>query len=121
MKRVAILISGSGSNMVRLVEDMVGDHPGRPVLVLSDRPEAAGLAKALALGVPAEAVDRRAYSDRATFEAALTEKLDAARPDLIALAGFMRILSAPFVDRHAGRILNIHPSLLPRYRGLDTH
>ncbi|MEM8851553.1 MAG: phosphoribosylglycinamide formyltransferase [Pseudomonadota bacterium] len=121
MTRVAILISGGGSNMVRLVEDMKGDHPARPVLVLSNRPEAGGLAKAEALGVRCAVVDHRAYPDRPTFEMALAAALDAARPDVIALAGFMRILTAGFVARYAGRMLNIHPSLLPKYRGLDTH
>ncbi|MFM1861862.1 MAG: hypothetical protein RLZ26_384 [Pseudomonadota bacterium] len=121
MKRVAILISGSGSNMVRLIESMTGAHPARPVLVLSDRPGAGGLARAAALGVRAEAVDRAAFADRAAFEAALEAALAPAAPDLIALAGFMRVLSAGFVARHAGRIVNIHPSLLPAYPGLATH
>ncbi|MEM7643719.1 MAG: phosphoribosylglycinamide formyltransferase [Pseudomonadota bacterium] len=121
MTRVAILISGGGSNMVRLVEDMTGDHPARPVLVLSNRPEAGGLAKARALGVPSAVVDHRTFPDRAAFEATLAAALDAARPDVIALAGFMRVLTAGFVARYPGRMLNIHPSLLPKYRGLDTH
>ncbi|MEM7711117.1 MAG: phosphoribosylglycinamide formyltransferase [Pseudomonadota bacterium] len=121
MKRVAILISGGGSNMVRLVEDMTGDHPARPVLVVSNRPEAGGLARAAALGVPTAVVDHRAFRDRPAFETALGAALEAARPDVVALAGFMRILTAPFVDRFRGRMLNIHPSLLPKYRGLDTH
>ncbi|MEM8824491.1 MAG: phosphoribosylglycinamide formyltransferase [Pseudomonadota bacterium] len=121
MKRVAILISGGGSNMVRLVEDMAGDHPARAVLVLSNRPNAGGLARAEALGVRTASVDHQAYPDRSSFEAALAAALDAAQPDVIALAGFMRILTAPFVSRYAGRMLNIHPSLLPRYRGLNTH
>jgi phosphoribosylglycinamide formyltransferase-1 len=119
--RVAILISGSGSNMVRLVESMTGEHPARPVLVLSNVPGAGGLDKARALGVPTAVVDHRAHPDRAAFEAALEEALAPARPDLICLAGFMRVLSADFVARRAGRILNIHPSLLPKFRGLDTH
>lgn len=122
MKRVAILISGGGSNMVRLVESMAGAHPARPVLVLSNDPAAAGLARAAALGVPVAAVDHRAFGrDRARFEAALLEALDAAAPDIICLAGFMRILTPAFVERFSGRIMNIHPSLLPLYPGLDTH
>ncbi len=122
VKRTAILISGSGSNMVRLVRDMTGDHPARPVLVLSNVPGAGGLAKAEALGVPTAVVDHRPFgTDRAAFEAALRAKLDAARPDIICLAGFMRILTAEFIAAHAGRMLNIHPSLLPKYRGLNTH
>ncbi|WP_207099790.1 phosphoribosylglycinamide formyltransferase [Paracoccus shandongensis] len=122
MKRVAILISGGGSNMVRLVEDMQDDHPARPVLVASNDPAAAGLAKAAALGVPTAAVDHRAYpGDRATFEAALLEPLLDARPDILCLAGFMRILTPAFIDRFEGRMINIHPSLLPKYPGLHTH
>ncbi|RJK98971.1 phosphoribosylglycinamide formyltransferase [Paracoccus aestuarii] len=122
MKRVAILISGGGSNMIRLVEDMTGDHPARPVLVASNDPQAGGLARAADLGVPIAAVDHRAFPrDRAGFEAALLEPLLAARPDIICLAGFMRILTPDFVQRFAGRMLNIHPSLLPKYPGLDTH
>lgn len=121
MKRVAILISGGGSNMVRLVEDMVGDHPARPILVLSNDPAAAGLAQAEALGVPTAAVDHRLFDDRSAFEAALQAALDAARPDIVALAGFLRILTPGFAERWAGRMLNVHPSLLPKYRGLRTH
>lgn len=122
MKRVAILISGGGSNMLRLVQDMTGDHPARPVLVASNDPQAAGLARAAELGVPTAAVDHRAFPrDRAGFEAALLQPLLAADPDIICLAGFMRILTPGFVQRFAGRMLNIHPSLLPRYPGLDTH
>ncbi|WEF23463.1 phosphoribosylglycinamide formyltransferase [Paracoccus sp. S3-43] len=123
MKRVAILISGSGSNMVRLVQDMQGgDHPGQPVLVASNDPAAAGLAKAAALGVPTAAVDHRAFrGDRAAFEAALLEPLLEARPDILCLAGFMRILTPGFIDRFEGRMINIHPSLLPKYPGLHTH
>lgn len=122
MKRVAILISGGGSNMVRLVEDMQGDHPARPVLVASNDPAAAGLARAAALGVPIAAVDHRQFKgDRAAFEAALLEPLLAARPDIICLAGFMRILTPGFIEQFEGRMLNIHPSLLPKYPGLHTH
>lgn len=122
MKRVAILISGGGSNMIRLLEDMTGDHPARPVLVASNDPEAAGLARAAAMGVPTAAVDHRAFPrDRAGFERALLEPILAAEPDIICLAGFMRILTTDFVQRFAGRMLNIHPSLLPNYPGLDTH
>ena len=122
MKRVAILISGGGSNMVRLVESMTGDHPARAVLVGSNDPGAGGLARAEALGVPTFAVDHRAYKgDRTAFEAALLEPLLRAQPDILCLAGFMRILTADFVRRFEGRMLNIHPSLLPKYPGLHTH
>jgi phosphoribosylglycinamide formyltransferase-1 len=122
VKRVAILISGGGSNMVRLVESMSGDHPGRAVLVASNDPAAAGLARAAAMGVPVAAVDHRPFKgDRAAFEAALLEPLLAAEPDILCLAGFMRVLTPAFVARFEGRMLNIHPSLLPKYPGLHTH
>ena len=121
-KRVAILISGGGSNMVALAQSMTGDHPARPCLVVSNDPAAAGLARAGALGIPAAAVDHRPFGkDRAAFEAALLPAIEAAKPDIIALAGFMRVMTAGFVDRFKGRMLNIHPSLLPLYPGLHTH
>lgn len=119
--RVAILISGGGSNMVRLVESMAGDHPARAVLVLSNRPDAGGLAKAKSLGVDTAVVDHRAFDSREAFEAELDAALRTANPDLICLAGFMRILTPGFVGRWAGKILNVHPSLLPKYPGLNTH
>ncbi|WP_090270823.1 phosphoribosylglycinamide formyltransferase [Thalassovita taeanensis] len=120
--RVAILISGGGSNMIKLVESMVGDHPARPVLVGSNDPEAGGLAKAAALGVPVMAVDHRPFKgDRPAFEAVLQARLEEAAPDVICLAGFMRVLTEGFVRRWEGRMLNIHPSLLPKYKGLHTH
>lgn len=122
MKRTAILISGSGSNMVALAESMTGDHPARPVLVLSNVPGAGGLAKAEAMGIATAVVDHRPFGkDREAFEAALIETLDAAEPDIICLAGFMRILTPSFISHYAGRMLNIHPSLLPKYKGLNTH
>lgn len=122
MKRVAILISGGGSNMVRLVESMTGDHPARPVLVASNDPAAGGLARAAALGVPTAAIDHKPFGpDRPAFEAALLQPLLAAEPDILCLAGFMRILTPAFVERFEGRMLNIHPSLLPAYPGLHTH
>lgn len=121
-KRVAILISGGGSNMVALAQSMQGDHPARPVLVLSNDPQAGGLAKARALDIPTLAIDHKPFGkDRAAFEAALHKALEAARPDIICLAGFMRILTPEFTARWAGRMLNIHPSLLPKYKGLHTH
>lgn len=105
-----------------LVRSMTGDHPARPVLVLCNRPDAGGIARAEALGVPVAVVDHRPFGkDRAGFEAALDAALAAAAPDILCLAGFMRVLTPAFTDRHAGRMLNIHPSLLPKYRGLDTH
>lgn len=120
--RVAILISGSGSNMVSLVESMTGDHPARPCVVLSNEYHAGGLAKARAMGVATEVQDHRAFGPhRRAFEEVIDLKLRAYAPDIICLAGFMRILSGAFVDRWAGRMLNIHPSLLPKYPGLNTH
>lgn len=121
MKRVAILISGGGSNMLALVRDMVGDHLARPVLVASNDPAAGGLAKAAALDIPTAALDHRAYPSREAFEADLARILDAANPDVICLAGFMRILTPGFIRHYEGRMLNIHPSLLPKYPGLHTH
>lgn len=121
MTRVAILISGGGSNMVRLIESMTGDHPGRPCLVLSNVPGAGGLARAAERGVPVATVDHRTFPDRAAFEAELDATLRAAGAQVLALAGFMRVLTPAFVGRWAGRIVNIHPSLLPKYPGLHTH
>ncbi|AVO36577.1 phosphoribosylglycinamide formyltransferase [Pukyongiella litopenaei] len=121
-KRVAILISGGGSNMVALADSMAGDHPARPCLVLANDPDAGGLDKARARGIAVASVDHRPHAgDRAAFEAALMEPLEAAAPDIICLAGFMRVLTPDFVNRWQGRMLNIHPSLLPKYRGLNTH
>lgn len=121
-KRVAILISGGGSNMVALAQSMTGDHPARPVLVLANDPAAGGLAKAAAMGIPTAVVDHRPYKgDRPGFEAALQAELDKAAPDIICLAGFMRILTPEFTAKWQGKMLNIHPSLLPKYRGLHTH
>lgn len=120
-KRVAILISGGGSNMETLVRSMQGDHPGRPVLVLSNVAGAGGLGKAEALGVETAVIPHRDHADRAGFEAAMTARLEEAAPDILCLAGFMRILTPEFITRWQGRMLNIHPSLLPRHRGLHTH
>ena len=122
MKRVAVLISGGGSNMLALVRSMTGDHPARPVLVASNDPNASGLAKAAALAIPTFAVDHRPFGkDRAAFEAALLTQIDAVQPDIVCLAGFMRILTPGFIRHFEGRMLNIHPSLLPKYPGLHTH
>jgi phosphoribosylglycinamide formyltransferase-1 len=119
---VAILISGRGSNMVALVEAMSrAGAAARPVLVVSNDPEAAGLARAAALGVATEALDHRAFADRAAFDRALGERLAAAGAEIVACAGFMRILGPAMTGPWAGRILNIHPSLLPLFPCLDTH
>jgi phosphoribosylglycinamide formyltransferase 1 len=120
--RTAILISGRGSNMKALVAaTRRPDFPAEIALVLSDRPRAAGLAIAREAGVMAEEIDFRLFPDKLAFEAALDARLRAAGVELVCLAGFMRILSADFVEPWAGRILNIHPSLLPDLRGLHTH
>ena len=122
MKRVAILLSGGGSNMVALARSMQGDHPAQPCLVLANSAEAGGLEKARAMGIETAAVDHRPFKgDRPAFEAELTRVLEAHAPDIICLAGFMRVLTEGFVTRWQGRMLNIHPSLLPKYRGLNTH
>lgn len=122
LPRVAILISGGGSNMVRLVQAMQDERFAKPVLVLANTPSCEGLARAAALGVYAQAVDHRPFgADRAGFEAALAQPLAQHAPDIICLAGFMRILSPRFVAQFAGKMLNIHPSLLPKYPGLHTH
>lgn len=121
-KRVAILISGGGSNMVTLADSMVGDHPARPCLVLSNVPGAGGLAKAEARGIPTAVVDHRGFKgDREGFEKALVSAIDPHAPDILCLAGFMRILTPLFITHYARKMLNIHPSLLPKYKGLNTH
>jgi len=118
--KLVMLISGRGSNMTALIRAcQAGAIAARPTLVISDRAEAAGLARARELGVPA--IGLAPAADGSFHEAALAEAVAAAQPDVIALAGFMRILSAPFVARYLGRMFNIHPSLLPAYRGLHTH
>jgi len=120
--KVAILISGGGSNMVSLVESMTGDHPARPCLVLSNNADAGGLAKAADRGIATEVVDHRPFGqDRAAFERKLNEVIAQYNPAVICLAGFMRVLTEEFIGRWQGKMLNIHPSLLPKYRGLNTH
>lgn len=120
--RVAVLISGRGSNMVALIEAAKDPaYPAEIVLVLSNRPDAAGLARATASGIPARAIDHTGFRDRASFDAALDAALRAADIDLVCLAGFMRIFTPDFVAGWAGRMLNIHPSLLPLFKGTHTH
>jgi len=123
MVRVAVFVSGGGSNMVALLDDMAkAGHAGKPAVVLSNRADAGGLARAAERGVPTAVVDHRPYGkDRAAFEAAISTALDPYAPDMICLAGFMRILTAGFMDQWAGKMINIHPSLLPKYKGLHTH
>ncbi len=122
-KRVAVLISGRGSNMAALIEAAdVQDYPAQIVLVLSNLPDAAGLARAREAGISTAVVDHRPFgADREAFECALDAELTAHRVDIVCLAGFMRILSPWFVTRWSGRMLNIHPALLPQFKGLHTH
>jgi len=121
-ERVAILVSGGGSNMEVLADSMTGDHPARPCLVLSNVPGAGGLEKARARGIATTTVDHRSFNgDREGFERELISAIDAHAPDILCLAGFMRILTPLFITRYSGRMLNIHPSLLPKYPGLNTH
>jgi phosphoribosylglycinamide formyltransferase 1 len=117
--QLAVLISGRGSNMLAIAQACAaGRLAARLVLVAADRTDAPGLAAAKALGLQTAAIP---WQGRAAFEAALTKRLDALQPDLIVLAGFMRVLSASFAGRYTGRMINIHPSLLPRHKGLNTH
>jgi phosphoribosylglycinamide formyltransferase-1 len=121
-KRTAILISGRGSNMQSLVEAARRpDYPAEIVLVISNRPDAAGIAWAKDQGIPALPMDHKLYSDRAHFESQLQSVLTASRVDLICLAGFMRLMTPAFVNAWRDRMLNIHPALLPSFKGLDTH
>lgn len=121
-RRVAILISGRGSNMAALIKAAAEDFPAEIVVVISNRADAAGLEKARAAGVPTVVVESKPFgADRAGFEAALQAVLDQYRIELICLGGFMRLFTAHFVQRWQGRMLNIHPSLLPSFPGLDPH
>jgi phosphoribosylglycinamide formyltransferase-1 len=122
MKRIVVLVSGQGSNLDAIVQASIAqDWPGRVVAVLSNRPAAGGLARARSHGIAAAALDHQAFPDRLAFDAALAAEIDRHEPDLVVLAGFMRILSPGFVARYEGRMLNIHPSLLPSFTGLHTH
>ncbi len=121
--RLGILISGAGTNMEALVRACTApDYPADPVLVISNRPNAEGLEKAQALGVSSLAIDHKAFGeDRKAFESKIDAALTGVGVEIIALAGFMRVLTPWFVERWAGRLVNIHPSLLPKYPGLHTH
>ncbi len=118
MKSIVILISGRGSNMQALLEAQL---PCRIAAVISNRANAEGLNIAKARGIATAVVEHRDYADRDSFDAALAKTIDACHPDFVALAGFMRILTAGFVERYRGKLVNIHPSLLPAYSGLNTH
>ena len=117
-KTLVILISGRGSNMEALLDAKL---PARVAAVISNNPQAKGLATAQRRGVETAVVDHREFPDRTAFDAALAVQVDKHRPDLVALAGFMRVLTEPFIEHYRGRMMNIHPSLLPEFPGLDTH
>jgi phosphoribosylglycinamide formyltransferase-1 len=120
--RILVLISGSGSNLQALIDSLQA-HPskGQIVGVISNRPSVLGLERARQAGISALALDNRDYSDRESYDQALIDQIDRFKPDLILLAGFMRILTPAFVEHYRGLLLNIHPSLLPKYKGLHTH
>lgn len=120
--KVGVLISGRGSNMVALAEACAADgFPAEIGLVLSNEPDADGLARAAGFGIPTAVINHRDYPDRPSFEAAITDRLEQAGIELICLAGFMRLLTAGFVNHWRDRMINIHPSLLPAFKGLETH
>ncbi|WP_440966705.1 phosphoribosylglycinamide formyltransferase [Massilia sp. GER05] len=122
MKNIVILISGRGSNMEAIVRAQQAEAwPARIAAVISNKPDAKGLAFAASHGIPTAVVPNKEFPTREAFDAALQETIDRFNPDLVVLAGFMRILTAPFVEHYAGRMLNIHPSLLPLFPGLHTH
>lgn len=122
MKNIVILISGRGSNMEAIVRACASERwPARIAAVVSNRPDAPGLAFAAAHGIATAVVEHGGFADREAFDAALADVVDGFSPDLVVLAGFMRVLTMGFVGRYAGRMLNIHPSLLPSFPGLRTH
>lgn len=122
MKNIVILISGRGSNMLAILEAAKREQwPCKFAAVISNRPDARGLETAAQYGIPTAVLPSKGFPDRASFDAALQEKIDSFQPDLVLLAGFMRILTPGLVEHYAGRMMNIHPSLLPAFTGLDTH
>lgn len=122
MKNIVLLLSGRGSNMRSVVQACAADGwPARIAAVISNKADAAGLAWAAEQGIPTAVVDHKAHADREAFDAALAAEIDRFAPDLVLLAGFMRILTPGFVRHYDGRLLNIHPSLLPAFTGLHTH
>ena len=121
-KKVVILISGSGTNMVSLVEaTRTNDFPAEVVAVISDNKDAKGIEKARILGLSTYIIERKNFTDKQTFETALLDRINACQPDIVCLAGFMRLISQRIIAPYEGRILNIHPALLPLFRGLHTH
>jgi phosphoribosylglycinamide formyltransferase-1 len=119
---VVILISGRGSNLQSIIDAVASDElPVEIRAVISNRPEAAGLEQATQAGIPTEVIDHSQYSDRAAFDQALLASIERFQPGLVVLAGFMRILTAGFVNHYQGRMLNVHPSLLPAFPGMNTH
>ena len=119
---VVVLLSGTGGNLQAMIDSFKGgDHPARIRAVISNRADAFGLQRARDAGIETRVLDHKAYEGREAFDAALMEQIDAFQPKLVVLAGFMRILTAEFVRHYQGRLLNIHPSLLPLYKGLHTH
>lgn len=121
-KRIVILISGSGTNMVNLAEHCQSAAiPGEVVAVISNQPDAAGLRKAAAMGIAADSLSHTEFASRDAYDEKLKALIQSHQPDLVVLAGFMRILTADFVTDFEGRLLNIHPSLLPKYKGIRTH
>ena len=122
MKRIVVLISGRGSNMEAIVDRCAAEHWNATIAaVVSNRPAAPGLAFARSHGIAAEVVDHKLFATREAFDAQLAAVIDRHAPDLVVLAGFMRILTDGFVQHYEGRMLNVHPSLLPAFPGLDTH
>jgi phosphoribosylglycinamide formyltransferase-1 len=117
-KRIVVLISGNGSNLQAIIDASIDADIG---CVISNRPDAFGLERARRAGIPTVTIDHRAFASREAFDAELMRAIDAQRPDLVVLAGFMRILTREFVTHYRGRLINIHPSLLPKYTGLHTH
>lgn len=122
MKSIVVLISGSGSNLQAIIDACnSGTIPGKVNAVIANRTDAYGLVRASEAGISTQVLSHKAYQDRDSYDLALIKAIDQHQPDLVVLAGFMRILTPAFVQHYSGRLLNIHPSLLPKYQGLNTH
>lgn len=121
-QRIVVLISGSGTNLQAIMDDcLAANHPGEVVAVVSNKADAYGLVRAQQMHIATEIVDHKSFADRDSYDQALMQTIDQFQPDLVVLAGFMRILTPSFVQHFSGKLLNIHPSLLPKYQGLHTH